>query len=509
MPEPQNLVPFSHGHTLRTPRLAPPARAAEVDLTEELNRIRRELHDAGKDEIPVLRELGEGDVPLTLEYSSYEDGLIEDAKANLAAGNVELARAQVDEVLELVPGHHEARHLLIHCLMRQGDALGALEELESLRLDSPEPELAEQLVELRGALRRRLTAELLAEPDERRLVTFLSYVPEEGACWLELAVHRALAGELRAALEAAETGARAADDREHRWSLTNLAWQVRMAMLREMMPQLMPLLHAREFDRALRALAGLGPDWNAFEPVQDLAAHIVRLGRGEVSPPPLSSERTDVLYLLLADDDLAQAYKRFEEDRWLEALTIVERTILLVPADPQTNLMLGFCLVLTEGDLDRAERAARTAAGAESPQPAQALLAMITMARLSRENKRIFDGIGDALTCPISRLNAAAEQMRALEDRAGRLIREVPREDRAPVEELRTALRENAVQLELAALSRLLQELTAGGRPRGRRRDFDEVIRTCSRLSRETANRDVRQTLGQIDQVARRFREHA
>src|SRR5205814_768164 len=130
-----------------------------------------------------------------------------------------------------------------------------------------------------------------------------------------------------------------------------------------------------------------------------------------------------ILYLLLADDDLARAHQCFQEARHQDALAIVERIVLLVPADPQTNLLLGFCLVIAEDDLDRAERAARTAAGGEPSEPARYLSAMIAMARLSRENRQIFDGIGDVSSCPVPRLNAAAELLRALEDRADRLRR--------------------------------------------------------------------------------------
>ena len=214
MDEPQTLRTLGSSSTLRVPTFAVPARAGAgaTDLTGELQRARREL-DAGRqaEQTPVLRVFEDSEVPLSLEYASYEDGLIEDAKANIAAGNIELALAQLHEVLELVPGHHEARYLRSYCLLSSGHEMAALTELESLRADRPEPELAERVLQLRVTLRGKLTGRLLADQDEDALAEYLRLVPEEGRCWVGLTVQRAQRGDLQGAVAAAQAGARAAD----------------------------------------------------------------------------------------------------------------------------------------------------------------------------------------------------------------------------------------------------------------------------------------------------------
>ena len=282
MDEPQTLRTLGSSSTLRVPTFGVPARAGAgaTDLTGELQRARREL-DAGRqaEQTPVLRVFEDSEVPLSLEYASYEDGLIEDAKANIAAGNIELALAQLHEVLELVPGHHEARYLRSYCLLSSGHEMAALTELESLRADRPEPELAERVLQLRVTLRGKLTGRLLADQDEDALAEYLRLVPEEGRCWVGLTVQRAQRGDLQGAVAAAQAGARAADTEADRRILGRLTYQLRLHLLRALTSSLTAMLLEGAYDPALAELRRLGPDWNSFEPVTDLAAYIIQLSR--------------------------------------------------------------------------------------------------------------------------------------------------------------------------------------------------------------------------------------
>lgn len=289
MDEPQTLRTLGSSSTLRVPAFDMPERAGAVDLAEELQRAGRELRGGRHEEqVPVLREFADGEVPLSLEYASYEDGLIEDARANIAAGDVELALAQLDEVLDLVPGHHEARYLRSYCLLSRGDELAALTELESLRADRPDPELGERLLELRATLRGRLTDRLVAHPDEEALADYLSLVPEEGRCWLQLALQRAQRGDLSGAAATAYAGAADADAEADRRELARLGYQLRLHLLRALAPRFVEPLHEGAYGTALGALRRLGRDWDGFEPIDDLTAYIVatrRFGPGRPELP--------------------------------------------------------------------------------------------------------------------------------------------------------------------------------------------------------------------------------
>jgi hypothetical protein len=506
--EPQKLRTLSSSATLRVPAFGVPTRGAAADLTEDLQRARRELQGGRHVEsAPALRVFENSEVPLSLEYASYEDGLIEDAKANIAAGNIELALAQLDEVLDLVPGHREARYLRSCCLLSGGHEMAALTELESLRADQPGPELAERVLELRATLRGTLTDRLLADPDEDALAEYLRLVPEEGRCWLELTLQRALRGDLQGAIATAQAGVGAADEEADRRTLDRLAHQIRLHLLRALTPSVVALLHEDAYGPALEELRRLGPDWSGFEPVSDLAAYILQMWRDGPGLPDLPRGRADVVYDLLAGRDLARTGALVNEGRPEQGLALMRRSVRLVPTDPWTNFMLGVCLLVTDGDLNEIEAAARVAGTDERITSADDLLDAVALQRVDREAKAVYDFIGDLNACPPARIKQALQRTHMLRTRAERLLRTV---GEPFLDQLRSqvgVLAENAVRLELALVSKELTRVLQAGRHYGMRAEVDEIIRRCAALRRATLEADTRRNIGQVEQSARSARE--
>jgi hypothetical protein len=508
--KPQTLRTLGSSSTLRVPAFGVPPRGEAADLTGELQRARREL-DAGRhvEQAPVLRVFENSEVPLSLEYASYEDGLIEDAKANIAADNIELALAQLDEVLEQVPGHHEARYLRSYCLLSSGSEMAALTELESLRADRPGPELAERVLELRATLRDRLTGRLLADQDEDALAEYLRLIPEEGRCWVGLTVQRALHGDLQGALAAAQAGVRAADVMADRRVLSRLTYQLRLHLLRALTASVAALLHEGAYHPALDELRRLGPDWNGFEPVADLAAYILQLSREGPGQPGLPRDRADVVYDLLVGRDLDRVGALLDEGRPEQGLALMRRSVRLVPTDPCTNFMLGVCLLVTDGDLDEIEAAARVAATDERIISAGHLLDAVALRRVDREAEAIHALIGDLNNCRPARIEQARRRMQALRTYAEGLLRTIGEPFRDQLRSRVGIFAENAVQLDLALVSNDLTRVLQAGWHRGVRAELDEIIRRCSALHRATRNADMRRVIGQIEQTARTARERA
>ncbi|GLY85393.1 tetratricopeptide repeat protein [Actinoallomurus iriomotensis] len=507
MDEPQTLRTLGSAQTLRMPAFDVPARATAVDLTEELQRARRELRGGRHEErVPVLREFEDGEVPLSLEYASYEDGLIEDAKANIAAGNLELALAQLDEVLELLPGHHEARYLRSYCLLFGGDEMAALTELESLRADRPGPDLAARVLELRTTLRGRLTDRLLADPDEKTLVEYLRLVPEEGRCWLELTVQRASRGDLHGAVATARAGAGVADAEADRRALDRLVHRLRLHLLRALAPRFVEPLHVGAYDTALEELRRLGPEWSDFEPVIDLASYILRIAREGPGRPDLPHDRADVVYDLLAGYDLGRTGALLDEGRPEQALALMRRTVRLVPTDPCTNFVLGLCLLVTGGDLDEIEAAARVAGTDERVTGAGDLLDAVALRRVDREAVAIHDFVGDINDCPSARIKQALQRTRTLRTHAEGLLRTIGEPFRDQLRSLVGVLAVNAVQLDVVLVSNELTRVLRAGWHAGIGIELDRVIQRCAALRRTTRDADTTRIIHQIEQTARTAR---
>jgi tetratricopeptide (TPR) repeat protein len=506
--EPQTLRTLGSSSTLRVPAFGVPTRGEAADLTGELQRARRELDDGRHvEQAPMLRVFENSEVPLSLEYASYEDGLIEDAKANIAAGNIELALAQLDEMLELVPGHHEARYLRSYCLLSSGRGMAALTELESLRAEQPGPELAERVVELRATLRGKLTDRLLADQDEDALAEYLRLVPEEGRCWVGLTVQRALRGDLHGAVAAAQAGVGAADAEADRRVLGRLTYQLRLYLLRALTSSVAALVREGAYDSALEELRRLGPDWNGFEPVADLAAYILQLGRMGPGRLDLPRARADVVYDLLVGRDLVRAGALLDQGQPEQGLALMRRSVRLAPSDPCTNFMLGVCLLVTDGDPDEIEAAARVAATDERILSAGLLLDAVTLKRVDREAAAIHDLIGDLNNCRPARIEQALRRTQALRTHAEGLLRTIGEPFRDQLRLRVGVFAENAVQLNLALVSNELTRVLQVGWHRGMQAELDDIIRRCAAMHRATRNADTRRVIGQIERTARMARE--
>jgi hypothetical protein len=506
--EPQRLRTLSSSSTLHVAAFSVPTRVAAPDLTEDLQRARRELQGERRaDSAPPLLVFENGEVPLSLDYASYEDGLIEDAKANLAAGQIKMALAQLDEVLDLVPGHHEARYLRSCCLLSDGHEMTALTELESLRADAPEPGLADRVLELRATLRGTLTNRLLATPDEDTLAEYLRLIPEEGRCWLELTLQRAQRGDLHGAVDTAKSGAGACDAEADRRALERLAYQLRLHMLRALTAKVVELVHEDAYGQALEELRRLGPDWRGFEPVADLASYILQIWRDGPGRPDLPSDRADLVYDLLAGRDLARTSALVDEDQAEQGLALMRRSVRLVPTDPWTNFMLGVCLLETDGDLEEIEAAARVAGTDERITSASDLLDAVALRRVHREAAAVHDFIGDLDDCPAARIEQGLQRTQTLRAEAEGLLHTVGEPVRDQLRSLVGSLAENVVQLDLGLVSKELTRVLEAGRHRGMRAELDDVIRRCAGLRRAAVEADTRQTIGQVEQAARRARE--
>jgi tetratricopeptide (TPR) repeat protein len=506
--EPQTLRTLDSSLTLRVPTFGVPTRGATADLTGELQRAQQEL-DAGRavEQVPVLHVFEDGEVELSLDYASYEDGLIEDARANLAAGNIELALAQLDEVLHLVPSHHEVRYLRSCCLLSGGREMAALTELELLRTDGPEPELAERVLELRVKLRGRLTDQLLADQDEDALADYLRLVPEEGRCWVGLTLQRALRGAVGDAIGAAQAGAGVADAEADRRALVRLTYQLRLHLLRELVPRVPALLHEGAYDGALEELRRLGPDWSGFEPVADLAAYILQIWRDGPGRPDLPRNRADVVYDLVAGRDLTQTRALLDEGQPERGLALMQRSIRLVPTDPCTNFMLGVCLLVTDGNLSEAEAAARVARADERITSVGDLLDAVAVRRVDREVTAIHDFIGDINNCPRARIEQGLRRTRALRTHAEELLSTIGEPFREHLHAQVSVLAENAVRLGLVLVSKDLTKVLQAGWHRGMRAELDEIIARCADLNRATREADTKRMIGRIGQAARTARE--
>ncbi|MEV6349498.1 tetratricopeptide repeat protein [Actinoplanes sp. NPDC051851] len=506
MDKPQTLHTLDTS-TLRTPAFAVPERAAAVDLGEELARARREHRR--EEAVPALRVFEDGETPLSLTFASYEDGLIEDAKANIAAGGVDLALAQLDEVLGTQPGHPEARYLRSYCLLSLGRETEALTALEALRAEGAPPELAERVRDLRTTLRGRLTGRLLDGQDAEAIAAYLRLVPEEGACWRALALLRAVGGDPEGAVAAAETGAGAADTAADREELARLAYRIRLLVLRTVSPRIAEMLHRGSYAAALDALRGLGPEWNRFEPVGDLAGYIVRLGRTGPGRPDLPADRADVLHDLLTGRDVEVAGDLLDRGQPEQGVALMRRAARLAPADPTTHFVLGICLLTTGGDLAEAETAARVAADDGRIPSARDLLDVIGLRRLDQAAVRVQKSLGDINACPPDRLQAAVTRTRGLRDEARGMLTSAGELVRAPLQSLTGVLAENAVQLELVLLVSTFNQLAGAGPRRGTRDTMDRIVQRCRALRRETRVPDTLRLLGELEQAARTVRERS
>ncbi|MFG2717443.1 hypothetical protein ACGFW5_03915 [Streptomyces sp. NPDC048416] len=364
---------------------APAFEFAEVaglgDFTEHDRRLeelaREAAASAASETALVLAPPVAALLEMSLDLGSDDEDLLEDARANAAAQEYELAVDLLTEYLGAHPEHQEGRYLHAYCLYH----LDAPRQLEALRILRPLREesladdgLRERIRDLRRELRRRLTpAEVTAytqsaHRDPRgalaRVEAFVELAPEEGTLSYLLALGQAREGDLERALETAERGAAQADtDREQ---VASLARRLLLVLLA---PQVAPAVSAfktGDLDRARRELARMDPRWRHSVVVADFDAYLAVLPArvDPRTPPPaprLPADRTDDLYSLIADADGQVAAQLMRAGQAEHAERLLAPMLALVPRFPWLNFLYAACLYRLLRDPDRAASCARIA----------------------------------------------------------------------------------------------------------------------------------------------------
>ncbi|KOU39619.1 hypothetical protein [Streptomyces sp. WM6378] len=314
---------------------------------------------------------------MSLDLGSDDEDLLEDARANAAAREYELALELLDEYLGAHPEHQEGRYLRAYCLYHL-DGQGQLEALRILRPLRDEPPaddgLRDRIRDLRRELRRRLApAEVTAytqsvRTDPRgalaRVEAFLELAPEEGTLSYLLALGQARGGDLERALDTAERGAAQADvDGEQ---VAALARRLRLALLAPHAAPAVSAFKTGDLDRARRELARMDPRWRRSLVVDDFDAYLtLLLGRADqrATPPAprLPADRTEDLYSLIADADGQRAADLMRAGQAEQAERLLAHVLALVPRFPWLNFLYAACLYRLLRDPDRAAACARIA----------------------------------------------------------------------------------------------------------------------------------------------------
>uniref|UniRef100_A0AAU2VFG7 Tetratricopeptide repeat protein n=1 Tax=Streptomyces sp. NBC_00003 TaxID=2903608 RepID=A0AAU2VFG7_9ACTN len=314
---------------------------------------------------------------MSLDLGSDDEDLLEDARANAAAQEYDLALELLDEYLGAHPEHQEGRYLRAYCLYHldgQGQ-LEALRILRPLRETPPADEgLRDRIRDLRRELRRRLTPpEITAytqsvRTDPRgalaRVEAFLELAPEEGTLSYLLALGQARDGDLERALDTAERGAAQADvDGEQ---VAALARRLRLALLAPHAAPAVSAFKTGDLDRARRELARMDLRWRRSVVVDDFDAYLALLlgradGRAAPPAPRLPADRTEDLYSLIADADGQRAADLMRAGHAEQAERLLAHVLALVPGFPWLNFLYAACLYRLLRDPDRAAACAEIA----------------------------------------------------------------------------------------------------------------------------------------------------
>lgn len=305
---------------------------------------------------------------LSLKFGDDGEDLLDDARSNVAEGEYRIAAELLAEFLETSPGHQEARYLRAFCLFR----LDAEKRTEALRLlrplrDEPLPDdLRTRVTELRRELRRLLApreitgyAEM-SRSDPRgalaRVEAFLELAPEEGTLSYLLALGQARAGDVEAALDTAERGAREADTDKER--VAAYARRLRLAVLIPHTGRAVAAFKDGETEQARRELAAIAPRWPDAVVLHDFEDHLRFLVRhGDRTPypePRLSEDRAEDLYTLIAESDTQRAAGLLAAGRLEEAKRVMDGLLPLVPGFRWLNFLYAACLLSLGRDPDRA-----------------------------------------------------------------------------------------------------------------------------------------------------------
>lgn len=365
---------FSAGHDRRLEELAREAAAAAARNAE-----------------PVLVAPSAHLIDLSLLPDRVEFDLLADARANVQAGEYELAEDQLAEYLETDPGHQEARFLRAFCLSKLGDdrEREALRVLRPLRDERTSAELRDQIRGLRAHLRQRLsprevlayikTARTSPRDARDRIREFLELVPEDGTLSYILAMDLALGGDLEQAFDTATHGAAEADT--GREQVAALARQLTRIIVPELAAGAVDAFWAGDLRRARLELARMDPRWRDNVLLDDFDDYLLLLlsNPGQVPPPAprLSARRADDLYSLIAELDCAKAQRLMDAHRDSEAEEALAEAMALVPRFGWLNFLYAVCLYHLGRDPDRAAACAAIAAKDPSIRQANELVEVV------------------------------------------------------------------------------------------------------------------------------------
>lgn len=390
-PRKSTLQEISTVATLRSVSFHLDTASRSADLDAELDRKAAEIQEriARQSVATGLRALPEAELSL-VDFTGI-GGLLEDAKANLQDGDIELAMALLEELLADEPEHREARYLMARCLYELGgdSLMPALRILGPLREQTAGTEVAEQVRELRGQLRMLLvpkavvafSATVRTDPDSAitAMRELIELAPEEGSCYQVLAIALAIGGQPMEALLVAESGMRDADtDRD---TIEQLARRLRLVLVRPLAAQAVSAFKRGDPQTAALHLRALDPYWRSTPVIRDFQA---QLERDVLSQLP--AKRAADLYSLIAENEVDFALTLIEQGKLPHAEAVLATVLPVVPGYPWLNFLYALAVFLQGGDPARSSRAAKIAATDPSIGQAKELLQAI---RRQQENELI------------------------------------------------------------------------------------------------------------------------
>ncbi|GAA2785391.1 hypothetical protein [Nonomuraea dietziae] len=499
--------------TLRTPvvEIAPVTRESDLnaELDSKVSELRRRMAEEGRGEGLRIKLADQSVADLSLVIESEEEGLLQDARVNVASGSYDLALELLDELLELAPRHQEGRYLTACCHYgKGGDGLRhALRLLRPLRDEPLAEELAEQVRQLRAELRRVLTPSeviefaALAQADRgaatARMREFIELAPEEGSCYQVLAISLASTGAAEEALAVVEGGLAVAE--QDRAPVEALARRLRIMLLRPRAAAALDAFKTGGYERALAELRRLEPRWRGLPVARDLDDYLAELAAtGRLAAPKVPFDRAEDLYSLIAEQEASIALTLLNEGRMEQAEPLLTAALGYVPLFPWMNFLYALCLYLRGGDTVRSGRAVEIALRdptiAQAAELRQAIMAQ-REAQLINPLVLRFNAILEHVPAEghtAESLDQMAQRLRALgEEVPGLHQRMLTPAGEATLERLSEAVRTNLIDvLELMEFAQLSEEFgqimsqargVPGSRLRARLSALDGKVRRRAR----------------------------